>query len=72
MGQHSSLLQRLPHQLGLDSNKSDSGGACKDFRKGPPLGESKHFNPVLNAVDWDALVRSRRDQILGCTEPEVF
>jgi len=36
------------------------------------LVEAKHFNPAMNGVDWNALARSRRDQILGCIEPEAF
>ncbi len=36
------------------------------------LVEAKHFNPAMNGVDWNALARSRRDQILGCAEPEAF
>ena len=36
------------------------------------LVETKHFNPTMNGVDWNALVGSRRDQILACTEPEAF
>jgi carboxyl-terminal processing protease len=36
------------------------------------LVETKHFNPGMNGVDWNALARSRRDQILACTEPETF
>ena len=36
------------------------------------LVETKHFNPAMNQVDWNALARSRRDQILGCAEPEAF
>src|SRR5271157_1021134 len=26
----------------------------------------------MNGVDWNALVRSRRDQVIACTEPEAF
>jgi carboxyl-terminal processing protease len=36
------------------------------------LVETKHFNPAMNGVDWNALARNRRDQILACTEPETF
>jgi len=36
------------------------------------LVETKHFNPGMNGVDWNALARSRRDQILASTEPETF
>src|SRR6266852_6805605 len=36
------------------------------------LVETKHFNPGMNGVDWNTLARSRRDQILACTEPEMF
>src|SRR5664280_3504889 len=34
--------------------------------------ETKHFNPAMNGADWNALVRSRRDQILACSDPEAF
>jgi hypothetical protein len=44
----------------------------KIFDKVCRLVEKKHFNPGMNGVDWNALARSRRDQILACTEPEVF
>ncbi len=36
------------------------------------LVETKHFNPAMNGVDWNALAQSRRDQILACAEPEAF
>src|SRR6516162_3751642 len=36
------------------------------------LVKTKHFNPAMNGVDWDELTRSRREQILGCNEPEAF
>ena len=42
------------------------------FDKVCRLVETKHFNPGLNGVDWSALAQSRRNQILGCAEPEVF
>src|ERR1700694_3222096 len=42
------------------------------FDKVCRLVETKHFNPAMNGVDWNALARNRRDQILGCTEPEAF
>lgn len=45
---------------------------AKIFDKVCRLVETKHFNPSMNGVDWTALARSRRDQILGCTEPEAF
>ena len=38
----------------------------KIFDKVCRLVETKHFNPAMNGVDWNALVRSRRDQILAC------
>ena len=44
----------------------------KIFDKVCRLVETKHFNPAMNGADWDALVRSRRDQILACSEPEAF
>src|SRR6202166_1551296 len=42
------------------------------FDKVCRLVETKHFNPGMNGVDWNALVRDRRDQILACTDPAVF
>jgi C-terminal processing protease CtpA/Prc len=45
---------------------------AKIFDKVCRLVETKHFNPTMNGVGWTALARSRRDQILGCTEPEAF
>ncbi len=44
----------------------------KIFDKVRRLVETKHFNPAMNGVDWNALAQSRRDQILACTEPEAF
>jgi carboxyl-terminal processing protease len=44
----------------------------KIFNKVCRLVETKHFNPGMNGVDWNALVRDRRDQILACTDPETF
>ena len=45
---------------------------AKIFDKVCRLVETKHFNPSMSCVDWSALARSRRDQILGCNEPEAF
>lgn len=36
------------------------------------LVETKHFNPGMNGVDWKALAKSRKDQIVACAEPEAF
>jgi C-terminal processing protease CtpA/Prc len=44
----------------------------KIFDKVCRLVETKHFNPAMNGVDWNALAQSRRDQILACAEPEAF
>jgi carboxyl-terminal processing protease len=44
----------------------------KIFDKVCRLVETKHFNPAMNGVDWNALAQSRRDQILACTETEAF
>jgi len=44
----------------------------KIFDKVCRLVETKHFNPAMNGVDWNALAQSRRDQILTCAEPEAF
>jgi C-terminal processing protease CtpA/Prc len=42
------------------------------FDKVCRLVRTKHFDPALNGVDWNSLAQSRRDQILGCAEPEMF
>ena len=44
----------------------------KIFDKVCRLVETKHFNPAMNGTDWNTLVRSRRDQIIACGEPEAF
>jgi carboxyl-terminal processing protease len=44
----------------------------KIFDKVCRLVETKHFNPGMNGIDWNALAQARRDQILACTEPEAF
>ena len=44
----------------------------KIFDKVCRLVETKHFNPAMNGVDWNALAKSRQDQILACTEAETF
>src|SRR6266849_5741076 len=44
----------------------------KIFDKVSRLVTTKHFDPGMNGVDWNALVRDRRDQILASTDPEVF
>ena len=44
----------------------------KIFDKVCRLVETKHFNPSMNGVDWNALVKNRRDQILASAEPETF
>jgi len=44
----------------------------KIFDKVRRLVATKHVNPGMNGVDWDALAQSRRDQILACGEPEAF
>ncbi len=44
----------------------------KIFDKVCRLVDTKHFNPGMNGVNWDALARDRRDEILGCVDPEVF
>ena len=44
----------------------------KIFDKVCRLVETKHFDPAMNGADWKALVRSRREQILACSEPEAF
>src|SRR5260370_7940783 len=44
----------------------------KIFDKVCRLVETKHFNPGMNGVNWNALAQSRRYQILACTEPEAF
>src|SRR5215471_21009163 len=42
------------------------------FDKVRQLVATKHFDPRMNGIDWDALAQSRRDQILACSEPEAF
>src|ERR1035438_797319 len=44
----------------------------KIFDKVCRLVETKHFNPSMNGVDWNALANNRRDQILASTDPETF
>ncbi len=44
----------------------------KIFDKVCRLVETKHFDPAMNGVDWNTLVRERRDQVLGYADPEVF
>src|SRR5947199_6293953 len=44
----------------------------KIFDKVCRLVETKHFNPGMNGVDWNALAQSRKNQVLACTEPEAF
>lgn len=44
----------------------------KIFDKVCRLVETKHFNPGMNGVDWNALAQSRKGQVLACTEPEAF
>jgi carboxyl-terminal processing protease len=44
----------------------------KVFDKVCRLVETKHFNPSMNGVDWNALAENRRDQILASAEPETF
>ena len=36
------------------------------------LVETKHFDPAMNSINWEALAHSRRDQILVCREAEDF
>src|SRR5215469_3234375 len=44
----------------------------KIFDKVCRLVETKHFNPAMNGVDWKALAKDQRDQILACEEAEAF
>jgi len=44
----------------------------KIFDKVCRLVETKHFNPSMNGVDWNALAKDRREQILASGEPETF
>ena len=44
----------------------------KIFDKVCRLVATKHFDPGMNGVDWNALARDHRDQILACTDPEMF
>jgi carboxyl-terminal processing protease len=44
----------------------------KIFDKVCRLVETKHFDPSMNGVDWNALAKNRRDQILASDDAEVF
>ncbi len=44
----------------------------KIFDKVCRLVATKHFDPGMNGVDWNALALERRNQILASTDPEVF
>jgi len=44
----------------------------KIFDKVCRLVATKHVDPRMNGVDCDSLARERRDQILACTDPEIF
>src|ERR1700687_4451713 len=44
----------------------------KIFDKVCRLVETKHFDPSMNGVDWNALAKNHRDQILASAEPETF
>ena len=51
--------------LTLDKRKKIFDKVCR-------LVETKHFNPAMNGVDWNALVQSRRDRILACDGADAF
>src|SRR5438445_10894936 len=44
----------------------------KIFDKVSRLVATKHFDPGMNGVDWNALAQSRREQILECSDPAAF
>jgi carboxyl-terminal processing protease len=44
----------------------------KIFDKVRRLVATKHFDPAMNGVDWNALAGEHRDRILASTDPEVF
>jgi carboxyl-terminal processing protease len=44
----------------------------KIFDKVCRLVETKHFDPSMSGVDWNALAKNRRDQILASANPEAF
>jgi carboxyl-terminal processing protease len=44
----------------------------KIFDKVCRLVETKHFDPSMSGVDWNALAKNRRDQILARANPEAF
>jgi carboxyl-terminal processing protease len=44
----------------------------KIFDKVCRLVETKHFDPSMSGVDWNALAKNRRDQILASADPEAF
>src|SRR5215469_8201253 len=42
------------------------------FDKVCRLVETKHFDPGMNGLNWEALAHSRRGRILRCADPEAF
>ena len=44
----------------------------KIFNKVCRLVETKHVDPAMNGVDWTALVRDHRDEILAAGDSEIF
>jgi C-terminal processing protease CtpA/Prc len=52
-------------KLTLDERTKIFGKVCH-------LVETKHFNPAMNGVDWNALAQGHRDQVLASSEPEAF
>src|SRR6266498_1337580 len=44
----------------------------KIFEKVRRLVATKHFDPGMNGVDWNALAQSRRDQVLASNDPQAF
>src|SRR6202790_543058 len=44
----------------------------KIFDKVCHLVETKHFNPAMNGVDWNALAQGHRDRVLASSEPDAF
>jgi C-terminal processing protease CtpA/Prc len=45
---------------------------AKIFDRVCRLVETKHVDPGMNGVDWKTLAQGRRNQILACTQPEIF
>ena len=52
-------------KMSLETRTKIFGKVCR-------LVETKHVDPAMNGVDWTALVRDHRDEILAAGESEIF